>query len=134
MPTRAETGNGGVQAAVHEVAERARTLVRLEGELAALEVRQKIAALGAGVVLLAAGGVLALFALGFLLATVAAALATALATWLALLVVGAGVALVAALLFAVGVSQLRRGVPPVPEQAIAEAKLTGAALSGRNDG
>jgi hypothetical protein len=134
MPTRAETGNGGVQAAVHEVAERARTLVRLEGELAALEVRQKIAALGAGVVLLAAGGVLALFALGFLLATVAAALATALATWLALLVVGAGVALVAALLFAVGVSQLRSGVPPVPEQAIAEAKLTGAALSGRSDG
>jgi Putative Actinobacterial Holin-X, holin superfamily III len=134
MPTRAETGNGGVQAAVHEVAERARTLVRLEGELAALEVRQKIAALGAGVVLLAAGGVLALFALGFLLATVAAALATALATWLALLLVGAGLALVAALLFAIGVSQLRRGVPPVPEQAIAEAKLTGAALSGRNDG
>jgi Putative Actinobacterial Holin-X, holin superfamily III len=134
MPTRAETGNGGVQAAVHEVAERARTLVRLEGELAALEVRQKIAALGAGVVLLAAGGVLALFALGFLLATVAVALATALATWLALLLVGAGLALVAALLFAIGVSQLRRGVPPVPEQAIAEAKLTGAALSGRNDG
>jgi hypothetical protein len=134
MPTRAESGNGGVQAAVHEVAEHARTLVRLEGELAALEVRQKIAAVGAGAALLVAGGVLALFALGFLLATVAAALATVLATWLALLVVGGGLTLVAAALFAVGASQLRRGVPPVPEQAIAEAKLTGAALTGRNDG
>jgi hypothetical protein len=134
MRTRAETRNGGVQAAVHEVAEHARTLVRLEGELAALEVRRKIAALGAGVALLVAGGVLALFALGFLLATLAAALATVLATWLALLVVGGGLTLVAVLLLAIGVSQLRRGVPPVPEQAIAEAKLTGAALTGRTDG
>jgi hypothetical protein len=134
MPTRAESRNGGVQAAVHDVAEHARTLVRLEGELAALEVRRKIAALGAGVVLLVAGGVLALFALGFLLATLAAALATVLATWLALLIVGGGLALVAVLLLAIGVSQLRRGVPPVPEQAIAEAKLTGAALTGRTDG
>lgn len=134
MPTRAESRNGGVQAAVHEVAEHARTLVRLEGELAALEVRRKIAALGAGVVLLVAGGVLALFALGFLLATLATALATVLATWLALLVVAGGLVLVAVLLLAIGVSQLRRGVPPVPEQAIAEAKLTGAALTGRTDG
>jgi cytochrome c oxidase assembly factor CtaG len=134
MPTRAESSNGGVQAAVHEVAEHARTLVRLEGELATLEVRKKVAALGAGAALLAAGGVLALFALGFLLATVAAALATVLATWLALLVVGGGLALVAGVLLAIGVSRLRRGVPPVPEQAIAEAKLTGAALSGRHDG
>lgn len=134
MHTRAESRNGGVQAAVHEVAEHTRALVRLEGELAALEVRQKIAALGAGAVLLVAGSVLALFALGFLLATVAAALTGVLATWLALLVVGGGLALVAAVLLAIGMSQLRRGVPPVPEQAIAEAKLTGTVLSGRNDG
>jgi hypothetical protein len=130
MRTRAESRNGGVQAAVHEVAEHARTLVRLEGELAALELRQKVAALGAGVVLLVAGGVLALFALGFLLATVAAALANVVPLWLALLLVGIGVALVAAGLVAIGVSQLHRGVPPVPEQAIEEAKLTGAALRG----
>lgn len=134
MPIRAESSNGSVQAAVHEVAEHARTLVRLEGELAALEVRQKIAALGAGMVLIAAGGVFALFALGFLLATLASALATTMATWLALLIVGGGLVLVAGLLLAVGVSRLRRGVPPVPEQAIAEAKLTGAALSGRSHG
>lgn len=134
MPTRAESPNGGMQAAVHEVAEHARTLVRLEGELAVLEVRQKVAAIGAGAALLAAGVVLALFAVGFLLATVAAALATFLATWLALLVVGGGLGVLTAVVVAIGVSQLRRGVPPVPEQAIAEAKLTGAALTGRHDG
>ena len=134
MPTHAEGRNGSVQAAVQEVAEHARTLVRLEGELAALEVRQKIAAVGSGAALLVAGGMLALFGLGFLLATVAAALAKVLATWLALLLVGGGLVLLAAVLLAAGASRLRRGVPPVPEQAIAEAKLTGAALTGRSDG
>jgi hypothetical protein len=134
MPTHAEGRNGSVQAAVQEVAEHARTLVRLEGELAALEVRQKIAAVGSGAALLVAGGMLALFGLGFLLATVAAALANVLATWLALLLVGGGLVLLAAVLLAAGASRLRRGVPPVPEQAIAEAKLTGAALTGRSDG
>jgi Putative Actinobacterial Holin-X, holin superfamily III len=133
MHTRAETRDDGVQAAVHEVTEHARSLARLEGELAVLELRRKVAALGAGAILLAAGGVLALFSLGFLLATVAAALALVVPTWLALLIVGVAVLLVAAAAFAIGRSQLRRGVPPVPEQAIAEAKLTGDALKGGPD-
>jgi hypothetical protein len=134
MPTRAETRNGGVQAAVQEVVEHARTVVRLEAELAALEVREKIGALLTGAMLLAAGGLLAIFALGFLLATVAAALATFLSTWLALLLVGGGLLVVAGVLLGVGASRLRSGVPPVPEKAIMEARLTGAALTGRNGG
>jgi hypothetical protein len=134
MPTRAETRNGGVQAAVHEVVEHARTVVRLEAELASLEVRQKIGALLAGAMLLAAGGLLAIFAVGFLLATVAAALATFLSIWLALLLVGGGLLIVAGVLLGVGASRLRSGVPPVPEKAIMEAKLTGAALTGRDGG
>jgi hypothetical protein len=130
MHTRAETRDGGVQATVHEVTEHARSLARLEGELAVLELRRKVAALGAGAVLLAAGGVLALFGLGFLLATVAAALALMVPTWLSLLIVALGVLLLAGVAFAIGRSQLRRGVPPVPEQAIDEAKRTGDALKG----
>jgi hypothetical protein len=123
-----------LQAAVHEVAERARALTRLEVELASLELRRKTAAVGAGAALIAAGGVFALFAVGFLLATAAAALATVLPTWSALIIVGGTLLIAAALLFAIGSSRLRRGVPPVPEQALEEAKLTGAALSGRNGG
>jgi hypothetical protein len=134
MPTRVESGNSGVQAAVHDVAEHARTLVRLEAKLAALEVRQKAAAVGAGAGLLVAGGVFGLFALSFLLAAAAAGLATGLPTWLALLIVGGALVLLAVLLVAVGLSQVRKGVPPVPEQAIREARLTSAALKGRNDG
>jgi Putative Actinobacterial Holin-X, holin superfamily III len=129
MPTRAD---GGMQAAVHDVAEHARTLARLEAELAGLEVRRKVAALSGGAALLAAGAVLGLFALGFLLATAASALGNVVPMWLALLIVGGSVALVAAIAAAAGLSAIRRGVPPVPEQAIAEAKLTGEALRGRN--
>lgn len=134
MHTPANGGDRGLHAAVHEVAEHARALTRLEVELASLELRRKTAAVGAGAALLAAGGVVALFAAGFLLAAAAAALATVLPSWAALLVVAGTLLLVAGMLFAIGSSRLRRGVPPVPEQAIEEAKLTGAALSGRNGG
>jgi hypothetical protein len=123
-----------VQAAVHDVAEHARTLARLEVELAGLELRRKVAALGSGAVLLAVGAVLGLFAVGFLLATAAAVLATVLPTWSALLLVGGALLVGTGIATAVGLSILRRGVPPVPEQAIAEAKLTGEALKARNGG
>jgi hypothetical protein len=124
----------GVQAAVHDVAEHARSLARLEVELAKVEVRDKVAALSGGALLLAVGGVVALFALGFLLATVAAALALVLPMWLALLIVGGVLLVIAGGLLALGRSRLQRGVPLAPERAIEEAKLTGAALSGGNRG
>ena len=116
----------GIAADVQEIAERARTLARLELELASFELRRKTAALGGGVALLAAGAVLGLFAVGFLLATAAAGLATALPTWHALLVVGGSLVLAAAVVALPGAALLRRGTPPVPEQAL-EARLTGEA-------
>jgi hypothetical protein len=72
--------------------------------------------------------VFALFGLGFALATVAAALATFLSTWLALLIVTGALFLLVGALAAVGIAVVRKGTPPVPEQAIAEAKLTTEAL------
>jgi membrane protein implicated in regulation of membrane protease activity len=131
MPTRAD---GGVQAAVHEVADHARALVRLEAELAKLELRDKAAVLGAGAVLLVTAAILGLFALGFLLAAAAAGLATFLPTWLALLIVGGALLLLAVALAAIGRARLRSAVPPVPEQALAEARLTGSELAGQIGG
>ena len=75
--------------------------------------------------------ILALFTLGFLLATAAAGLATFLPTWLALLIVGVVLLLATITLAAIGISVLKRGVPPVPERAVTEAKLT-AEASKRN--
>lgn len=130
MPTRADSVAAGVQ----EIAERARTLARLELELASFELRRKASALGGGVALLAAGALLGLFAVGFLLATAAAGLATALPTWVALLVVGGSLVLAATVAAFVGVGLVRRGTPPVPEQALEEARLTGEALRGNGHG
>ena len=117
-----------VGAAAKQVAEHASSLARLELELAAVELKGKAGALGAGVVLGVVAALLGLYALGFGFATIAAALATFLDTWLALLIVTLGLLLLAGILAAVALQRIRRGTPPVPEQAIREAKLTTEAL------
>jgi hypothetical protein len=115
-------------AAAKQVAEHASTLARLELELAATELKGKAAALGKGAGLGAGALFFVLYAIGFLFATIAAALATFLSTWLALLLVTLVLLLGAGLLGLLAVRSLKRGTPPVPEQAIEEAKLTTAAL------
>ena len=132
MPTHASDQQTGVGAAVKQVAERASALVKLELELAAVELKRKIVALGVGIGLAIGAAVFLLFGLGFAFATVAAALATFLSTWLALLIVTGGLLLVAVVLGVFALGSIKKGTPPVPEQAIREAKLTSEAL--RSDG
>ena len=67
MPTQ-ETERKGVGPAAKEVAEHASALARLELELASLELKSKVAALGMGSGWASARRVLLLFALGFGLA------------------------------------------------------------------
>jgi putative superfamily III holin-X len=130
MPTHGTetSANGGLGAAAKQVAEHASALARLELELAKLEIGRKIAALGIGIGLGLGAALFALFAIGFLLAAAAAALATAMSTWLALLLVGLGLFLLTGLLGILALGRIRKGTPPVPEQAIHEAKLTQTAL------
>ena len=131
MPTpEAESNRGGLGAAVKDVTEHASAWFRLERELAIIELKKKITSFGLGLVLAIGAALVALYALGFLFATVAAALATFMPTWLALLVVTLFLLVTAGILGAVGMSRIKRGTPPVPEQAIREAKLTTSALKG----
>jgi hypothetical protein len=130
--TDAQTNDVGFGTAAKQVAEHASALARLELELASLELKRKLAALGVGVGLGVGAGVFALFLLGFVLATIAAALATFLSTWLALLIVTGFLLLVTAVLALLAMRSVRRGTPPVPEQAIREAKLTTQAV--KSDG
>jgi uncharacterized membrane protein YqjE len=127
MPIRAgeRPGLGG---AAKLVADRARSIVRLELQLAATELKHKLAALGIGIGLLVGAALFGFFALAFLLATIAAAIATALSTWLALLVVTGGLVLLVVALAGVGLALIKKGVPPVPEHALEEAKRTAEAL------
>jgi hypothetical protein len=118
----------GLSGATKRVADHARSIVRLELQLAAQEVKGRLAALGLGIALMAAAAVLALTAVGFGLAAATAGIATALPVWLTLLVMFGGLLLGAAILGGVGVALLRKGSKPVPEQAIEEARLTTEAL------
>ena len=87
-----------------------------------------MASIGIGIGLGLGAAFFGLFGIGFLLAAAAAALATAISTWLALLLVGAGLFLLAGLLGMLALGRIKKGTPPVPEQAIREAKLTQTAL------
>ena len=134
MPTHATETNGGVGPAAKQVAEHASSLARLELELAILEVKRKVAALGIGIGLGAGGLLFTLFALGFGFATIAAALATVFSTWLALLITTAALLALAGLLGLLALSSIKKGTPPVPKQAIEEAKLTTEALKRDGSG
>jgi len=131
MPTpETETPRPGLGEAAKGVAEHASTIARLELELATLELRKKFAALGLGIGLLAGALLVLVYGVGFLFATITAGLATFLPVWLSLLIVTVFLFAVAGLLALVGIKKVQRGAPPVPEQAIDEAKLTSQALKG----
>src|SRR3981081_1216528 len=113
------------------VADRAGSIVRLELALAAAEPKRKLRALGLGIVMVSGAAIFVLFGLILGLATIAAALATVFATWLALLIVTGGLFVLAGVLAVLGIGRIKKGTPPVPEQAIAEARLT---AEGRGKG
>ena len=131
MPTQ-ETENASLGTATKQVAEHASSLARLEIELATLELKRKVAALGIGIGLGVGAAIFGLFMLGFAFATLAAGLATVLPTWAALLITTGILLGVAALLGVLALGRIRKGTPPVPQQAIEEAKRTSEAL--KSDG
>jgi protein-S-isoprenylcysteine O-methyltransferase Ste14 len=134
MPTHAtETAEQqSVGDAAKTVAEHASAILRLELELATMELTRKLKALGLGIGLAVGAALFLLFTLGFGLAAAAAALATSISSWLALLIVTGALLLVAGVLGVLALGRFKRGTPPVPEQAIREAKLTTEAL--KSDG
>jgi hypothetical protein len=127
-----KTKLNGVGWAAKEVVDRARSIARLEIELALLEIKRKLVRIAVGVGLGAGAAVVALFALGFLAAGGAAALALVVPVWAALLIVGGALLAVTLALGLLALGSLKAGTPPLPEEAIAEARLTTEAL--RNDG
>ncbi|HEY1564285.1 MAG TPA: phage holin family protein [Gaiellaceae bacterium] len=118
----------GLSGATKRVADHARSFVRLELQLAATELKRKIAALGLGLALLTGAAVFVLIALAFGLAAATAGIATVLPVWLSLLVMFGGLFLFAGLLGGLGLVMLKKGSKPVPEQAIEEARLTQEAI------
>jgi hypothetical protein len=125
MPTHADQGVGD---SAKQVADHVKQLARLELQLAALELKRKLEPLGIGIGLLVGAAVVAFFLVEFLLAAATAGLALVVPVWAALLIMIGLLAAVIAVLVLIGVRLIKRGTPPVPVQAIEEAKLTTEAL------
>jgi fatty acid desaturase len=134
MPTREIDEPQSVGAAAKTVAEHASALVRLEIELATMEIKRKVVALGLGIAFAIGAALFLLFMLGFLLAAVAAAFATVVATWLALLITAGILFVLVGILGVLAIGRIKKGTPPVPQQAIREAKLTADALKSDGSG
>jgi putative superfamily III holin-X len=129
MPTPATNGGqSSIGDAAKEVAERASAIARLEVELATLELKRKAQPFGIGIGFALAAAILLLFMLGFVFAAIGAALALVMPWWAALLVVAGILLLLIAVCVLVAINRFQKGSPPVPEQAITEAKLTTEAL------
>jgi Flp pilus assembly protein TadB len=121
-------GETGLGAAAGRVADHARRLVSLEIELARTELKRKARTMAVGAGLAAAAAIFGLLAIVLLVATVAAALTLVLPVWAAILVVAFAALLLAGGLGMAAVAALKRAAPPVPEQAIEEARFTSEAL------
>jgi hypothetical protein len=97
-------------------------LVRQELTLAKTELVDKGKHFGLGTGLFGGAGVFAVYGGAVLLAAAVAALSLVWPVWLAALVIGVALLLIAGLLAIIGRTQLRRAVPPMPEQAAASVK------------
>ncbi len=118
-------------ATVADIRARGRRLAELHRELTAAELKEKGKQFGGAVGVFLGAGVLALYALGFALATIAVLIALVLPLWAALLIVTGALCVVVAILVAVGRGMVEKARKPAGETALAESKKT-AALIGEN--
>lgn len=107
---------------VKRLSEDSTRLIRDELKLAQAEATEKAKDLGVGVGAFGAAGVLALFGFAVLIATGILALALVLPAWLASLIVGVALLVIAGIAALVGKKKVSEGAPPVPTETIASAK------------
>jgi uncharacterized membrane protein YqjE len=107
---------------LRRLSEQTATLVRQEIRLAQVELQEKGKRAGLGVGLFGASGLVALYAVGALVATLILLLATAVEPWLAALIVTGGLALLAGALALTGRKEVQEATPPAPEHAIESVK------------
>jgi len=103
-------------------------LVRDELALAQLEATQKAKRLGVGLGMFGGSGLLAFFGTGVAITAAVLGLATAVAPWLAAVIVAAVLFVVAGIVALTGKKAVAAGSPPVPREAIDSTKADVAAV------
>ena len=107
---------------VKQLSEQTSRLARQEVELAKAELTEKGKRAGLGAGMFGGAGLFGLYALGALTAAAILALATAVAGWLAALIVAVVYGAIAGVLALTGKSKVAQATPPVPEQATESVK------------
>lgn len=104
----------------------------IRGELDSLkkEITDKLKHAGIGAGLLVGAALFAFIALLVLIAAAVLGLATVLAPWLAALIIGVIILIIAAVLALIGIKSLKKGVPPAPTQTIKSLKKDVGAIKG----
>jgi uncharacterized membrane protein len=110
-----------MNAAKKLVTDKVNSIIGRERDRATVEVKKKLRAVGPGIAMLVVAALLGIFGIGLALATIAAALATVVSTWLALLIVTGGVFALVGVLVGLGIRRISKKPPRVDEQAVAEA-------------
>lgn len=107
---------------ISKLSEQSAQLVRYELQLAQAEMTQKAKRFGIGAGLFGTAGLIALYGVGALIATLILALALVVDTWLAALIVTVVLFAAAAVAGLVGKKQIDKGGHVVPEQTIESVK------------
>src|ERR671915_1584255 len=107
---------------VQQLSQHTTTLIRQELQLAQTELQEKGKRVGIGAGMFGGAGLVALYGVGALVAAAIIGIGTLLEPWIAAVIVGAVLLVVAGVLALTGRKQVERGTPPLPEQAIESAK------------
>lgn len=123
----------GITQLVKYASEQLVILVREELKLARLELSNKRKRVGRGVALLVMAALLALYAIGVLIAAGVLGVAQVFQPWLAALIVGGGLLFLAAIFVVLGKRQLKAATPSVPSEVLENVKADVNALKGAED-
>jgi MFS family permease len=107
---------------LRQLSDQTTRLVRQELDLAKTELSEKGKRAGIGAGMFGSAGLLGALALGALTACFILALDTAMAGWLAALIVGVFYAAAAGVLALTGKNKVQQASPPIPEQAVESTK------------
>jgi tetrahydromethanopterin S-methyltransferase subunit C len=107
---------------VKQLSEQTSRLARQEVELAKAELVTKGKRAGIGAGMFGGASVFGLYAVGALTAAAILALATAVTSWLAALIVGVVLAAIAGVMALQGKTKVQQATPPVPEEATESVK------------
>ena len=107
---------------VQRMSQQTATLVRQELRLATVELQEKGKRAGQGAGMFGGAGLVALYGVGALIAAAVIGLGTVLEPWLAAVIVGAVLLVVAGVLALSGKRKVDEATPPLPEQALESTK------------